>query len=224
MTPPRPPFCLRVAWPLVAALAGGVIASGAEVAKPPVITGHPIDQTVPYRGEATFTVTAQGTPPLSYVWHRGGKTFRGWNRSTLTLGSVTEKELGLYTVTVTNAAGSVTSASVQLIVIAEKAASPPPPKAAPVPPPARPAGGAPSTLPAERLRAGERLRLDAAADGEKPFRFQWFKDGRPIEGAAAQRLEIAAVTVADSGLYVCLVSNAAGERASPPLLVEVRPR
>lgn len=199
----------------------------ARAAEPPVITRPPADVVGKRLGEVTFKVTAKGTPPLQYRWFRNGSsTWPTWNRSSLTLVGLTENDLGTYTVTVTNAAGSVTSEPARLTLSGE-----PPPAAAPAAsrPAAAPAipprsGGQAAMLTVERARAGESFRLEATAEGKAPFRYQWLKDARPIPGATQARFEIAAVSAADAGLYVCMVSNAAGATPSLPILLEVRPR
>lgn len=227
MPPPRPFRSFRPGRTL-AVLAGAGIAIAAGAAEPPVITRQPTDQIAKHLADVTFTVRATGTKPLTYLWHRNGQTFPGWDKPSITLRSVTENDLGQYSVTVSNATGSVTSENVRLTLTGAKSpasAAGPAPPASPRPAPAARAGtGAPAAVAVERMREGERLQLEATADSAAPLRFQWLKDGRPIRGATASRFEIARVTPADAGLYVCIVANAAGERPSLPILLEVNPR
>jgi len=82
---------------------------------PPVITTQPQSQTVTAGNGATFNVAATGTSPLYYQWRKNGSILTdgdniwGANSSTLTLTRLTPWDAGIYTVVVSNAAGSVTS-------------------------------------------------------------------------------------------------------------------
>ena len=92
----------------------------------PTILTQPANQTVAAGSTATFTVTAMGTPPLSYQWRFNGTNIAAATGTSLPLSNVQIADAGMYSVVVTNLAGSVTSSNAQLIV----AASPP---CAPVP-------------------------------------------------------------------------------------------
>jgi hypothetical protein len=67
------------------------------------------------------------------------------------------------------------------------------------------------------------VTLVASADGTPPFSFFWKKDGLPLAGATRARLELKEVSAKDSGVYVCIVTNAAGVQLSPPVRLVVRP-
>jgi alpha-tubulin suppressor-like RCC1 family protein len=85
------------------------------VLDPPTITAQPVNVMTNQGGTATFSVMANGTSPLSYQWQKNGSNLNnndnvsGANYSTLTLTSLTPWDAGIYTVVVSNAAGSVTS-------------------------------------------------------------------------------------------------------------------
>src|SRR5439155_16532341 len=51
----------------------------------PIITTTPVDQNIPATGNATFTVTAAGTPPLGYQWLFNGANIAGATNTSLTL-------------------------------------------------------------------------------------------------------------------------------------------
>jgi hypothetical protein len=76
---------------------------------PPVITTQPHGQTVLMGDPATFSVVAQGTEPLNYLWRRNGVALSGANGPILVIGSAQSANAGTYTVRVGNAAGSVLS-------------------------------------------------------------------------------------------------------------------
>jgi hypothetical protein len=90
----------------------------------PAITTQPASRTVTAGASVTLSVVASGTAPLSYQWAKGGANIAGATSATLSLSAVTSANAGSYTVTVSNSAGSVTSAAAVLTV---NPATPPPP-------------------------------------------------------------------------------------------------
>lgn len=89
----------------------------------PIIVTQPTNQTVAPGTNVAFSVTATGNQPLTYRWQKDGNTLTdggnvfGSGTSTLTLTNVAEANNGSYTVSVTNALGSLTSAPAILSVI-----------------------------------------------------------------------------------------------------------
>ena len=83
---------------------------------PPLISSHPVSQTVSAGTDVTFSVTASGTPPLSYVWRLNGSNLANATNATLTLTNVQPNQAGNYAVMVTNVAGSVLSSNAVLTV------------------------------------------------------------------------------------------------------------
>ena len=87
------------------------------VQAPPVITAQPTNQTVVAGSSPSFSVTAAGSGPFGYVWSLAGANLDPSDtNSTLTLPCVFTNNAGSYTVVVTNAYGSVTSAVAALTV------------------------------------------------------------------------------------------------------------
>ena len=90
---------------------------------PPIIVQQPTNQTVAPGAIATFSVTALGNLPLSYRWQRNGTNLTdtgnlsGATTSLLTIATATEANNGLYSVSVSNALGSVTSTEAELLVV-----------------------------------------------------------------------------------------------------------
>jgi hypothetical protein len=83
----------------------------------PVILSQPVDQTVAVGDSATFiTRGARGSAPLSYQWNKNGAPIAGQTTLTLTLTNVTTADVGNYTVTASNPAGSATSNPARLVV------------------------------------------------------------------------------------------------------------
>jgi hypothetical protein len=88
-----------------------------QVIQPPVLTRQPQGLTVTNGGPASFTVTATGTPPISFQWRRNGTDLPGGTNATLSLASVQASDAGNYSVLVSNPAGQVTSAPAVLRVL-----------------------------------------------------------------------------------------------------------
>ncbi len=98
--------------------AGSVSSSGALLtfARPPLITAQPQPQVVRAGQSAAFSVTATGTMPLHYQWRWNGANLPGATASAFTLDAVWLTNLGLYSVLVTNTAGSALSSDAPLTI------------------------------------------------------------------------------------------------------------
>jgi hypothetical protein len=82
----------------------------------PSISTQPASQTVNTGAAATFSVTATGTAPLSYQWNKGGTAITSATSTSFNLAAAALTDSGSYTVTVSNAAGSITSSAAVLTV------------------------------------------------------------------------------------------------------------
>ncbi len=84
---------------------------------PPTITDHPDSQLKAVGQSVTFSMSASGTPPLSYQWQRNGVNITGATASSYTIASVTLADNGAtFRAVVTNPFGSATSNSATLTV------------------------------------------------------------------------------------------------------------
>jgi hypothetical protein len=163
------------------------IYNAAQVA--PVITKAPQPQSAPvYEGSTvTFSVWAEGSPPLTYAWYHGTSALSGQTATNLTLTGVTVASSGTYSVVVSNAYGAVTS-SVPLTVLT----SPP----------------IITQEPGSETRfAGARFVFSVGAYGSAPLSYQWNVGGSAIPGATLATYSAAAQT---SGSYTCTITNLYG--------------
>ena len=80
----------------------------------PVITVQPVSQYNPGTGTASFWVMASGLAPLTYQWQQDGAIIAGATNSLLLLTNLATSAAGVFSVTVSNSLGTVTSANVQL--------------------------------------------------------------------------------------------------------------
>lgn len=157
---------------------------------PPSITSQPQSQQVVQGQNASFSVTVTGSGPFAYRWRFNGYAISGATSATLNLTNVQPTRAGNYTVVVTNAAGSVTSAVATLTVY--------------VPPTI-------TTQPANQtVNQGQNASFSVVASGSAPFSYQWNFNGSPLAGATNSSMTVTAAQPAQAGSYNAVVSNPAG--------------
>lgn len=161
---------------------------------PPVFTAQPTNEPGFVGKSATFTALAQSSEPLNYQWYFGGVPLVGQTNSSLTLPKVQLTNAGDYTVTVSNALGTATSATAALQVQTISVAI---------------------TGPSSRIvGAGSNLVLAATAGGEPPLSLQWYHNGAPIAGANGMTLVLGANGIFDAGQYLLIAGNNFGSATS----------
>jgi Zn-dependent metalloprotease len=87
-----------------------------QAALPPTILTQPASQSVRISGQATFSVIAGGTSPLTYQWRKDTVAIPGANGASLTLASATTGDAGSYDLVVTNFLGNAVSEPATLTV------------------------------------------------------------------------------------------------------------
>jgi uncharacterized repeat protein (TIGR01451 family) len=162
----------------------------------PIITAQPTNQTVVVGGTTNFSVTASGTPPLSYQWNFNGTNIVGATNTTLTLINVQVRQAGNYAVLVTNVYGSATSIVATLsVAISPVIASQPKNQFVPL---------------------GCDATFNVCAWGTKPLSYQWWKDGLALSGQTNMSLTLTNVQTSDFGSYSVVVTNDFGSVTSSP--------
>ena len=170
-----------------------VLAVKLKVRDVDVITSQPVDQTVNPGDTAVFEVKANGVD-LSYQWRLNRVAISGATSSVLSVGTVSAS--GKYDVLVTHAFGSSLSETARLDVRVPVTIS-----LSPV---------------STGIEAGKTAVLLVKASGTEPLTYQWRKDNGNITGETTQKL-----TVAGSGVFDVVVSNAVGKVVSDPATVTV---
>jgi hypothetical protein len=84
----------------------------------PVITTQPLGGSVTAGSSVTFSTAASGYPAPTYQWQKNGQNISGATGSAFTIASASLADAGTYRVVVTNAAGTSTSFSASLTVLA----------------------------------------------------------------------------------------------------------
>ena len=85
----------------------------------PLILAQPTNQAVRLGQNASFSVSAAGQDPLFFQWFFEGVPLSGRTNTTLPVTNVQSSAEGTYSVLVSNALGSVLSASARLVVLFE---------------------------------------------------------------------------------------------------------
>ncbi len=165
----------------------------------PSITTQPASQTVTAGQTASFSVAAIGTAPLTYQWQKNSVAISGATSSSYTTPATTSSDNGaLFTVVVSNTAGTATSSAATLTV-----------NAAPVAPSI-------TTQPASQtVTAGQTASFSVAATGTAPLNYQWQKNSVAVGGATSSSYTTPATASSDNGaLFTVVVSNTAGSATS----------
>ena len=160
----------------------------------PAIATQPAAEAVTVGQMATFSVIATGTAPLGYQWKKGGTNISGANASSYTTPATSIGDSGaVFSVEVSNSAGSVTSSNATLTVTVAVVAP------------------AIDTQPAAQTVAdGQTATFSVTATGTSPG-YQWKKDGTDISGATSSTYTTPATSIGDSGaVFSVAVSNSAG--------------
>ncbi len=171
----------------------------------PSIITQPQDQTVSAGDTASFTVEAGGSEPFSYQWYYNTNTLvDGATDSTLILTNVQPGEAGLYSVIVSNLAGTITSSNAMLNVSTNAVA--------PVF----------TSQPASQVvLSGSTATLTAFADGTAPISYQWYSNNVPVSGATSSTLTLPNVQTSADGSYYVTASNSVGTATSDPAQLTV---
>ena len=165
------------------------------------ISSQPTNQNAWLGANAVFSVAVIGNPPLFYQWRQDGINLRdgagisGSMTRVLTINNVGLGSSGVYSVMVSNAAGSVLSGDATLGVIY----SPPQITLQPA---------------SQILLVGGTAVFSVTAIGDLPLSYQWqengtnLTDGGQISGSATSTLTISSLVETNDGTYSVTVNNA----------------
>ena len=93
---------------------------------PYAVTVSPTNSIVAVGSTVTLAAIATGPGPLGFQWLHNGSNITGATNMTLVLTNVSKSATGTYTISVSNSGGSITSAPVQVQVLAPPAVVTPP--------------------------------------------------------------------------------------------------
>lgn len=165
---------------------------------PVTIVLQPQNQIATVNSTATFTVTANGTPPFSYQWLKNGSIILGANSATYTTPTLSQSDNGSsYSCYVTNCNNSnVTSSQATLTVNSN----------------CTPVSITSNNQPQNQTAIlGGTATFSISPSGTAPFTYQWRKNGILITGATNQSYTTPTLSMADNGsTYMCYVENCGG--------------
>ena len=149
-----------------------------------VLTGH----------QVTFSYTAAGTTPFTQQWNKNGTPITGATSATLVIASTALTDAGVYTVKVSNSAGSTLSDNATLIVQSLPAFT---------------------TQPiSQAVTLGAAVSFTVVVTGTPTPTLQWQLNGVNIAGATSATYTDSSVQATDAGTYTCVATSAAGTTTS----------
>lgn len=163
----------------------------------PTILSHPGSLVVSAASNATFSVVAKGSQPMSYQWYFNGTAIVGATAAQFTVNNAQAGQMGSYRVIVANSSGPVPSEVATLTVLPRSPYFV-----------TTPVGG---TRP-----VGTNYLFAALARGSEPINYQWQLNGTNLPGATSSSLALTNLTVADNGSYGVIAYSPVGATSSPP--------
>ena len=165
------------------------VATLTVVFQPSIIT-QPQSRTNLAGSNATFSVTATGTAPLSYRWFFNATNQLASTSNTLVLASVTTNSSGSYSVIVTNPYGTATSSVATLTVVFQPSII---------------------TQPQSQTNLiGSNTTLSVIASGTAPLDYRWFFNTTNQLASISNTLVLPSLTTNNSGRYLVIVTNPYG--------------
>ena len=158
----------------------------------PSITTEPVSQILPAGTNATLTVAAGGSPPPAYHWSFGGASIAGATNATLVLTDIQPAQSGVYTVTVTNASGSVSTNATLTVEVSPAITNQPQ---------------------SQIVTAGAAVSFTAGGRGTS-LNWQWWFNSNLVAGGTNPVLTLPAATANQSGFYAVVASNGVGVATS----------
>ena len=152
----------------------------------------------------TLSANASGVGPFAYQWYVNGVPVAGATASTYSLLATASNNGSVYTVAVTNAAGTSMSAPYTLTVGI---------------------GPSISVQPASQtVAAGNAATFAVTASGSATLTYQWYENGTAISGATSSLYTTAFSAVTDNGSqFDVTVANSVGQVTSATAVLGVTP-
>jgi Carboxypeptidase regulatory-like domain len=176
---------------------------------PPTIVVQPADLAVFDPARVRFSVVADGAEPLQYQWRKNGVDLPGAKGPVLTFDASVADDGTLYTVTISNSQGVITSRQARLTVAAAPIIPSIPPSIS-VPPIGR------------TVQVGGTATFSVVATGTAPLRYQWLRNGSLLAGETSTELRFTAIATDSGSRFAVTVSNAGGSVTTPAALLTVQ--
>ena len=161
----------------------------------PSITSQPTaSQTLCENQSTNLSVTAIGNYPITYQWYKTGAPIGGAASSTYYISPISISDAGVYKCVATNSCGNDQSNNVTIAVNS--------------PPSITYQSGDSS-----RCEGGQ-MSFDLTAIGTAPLTYSWYKGSSLISGANSNSYSLTNLTVNNSGLYHCNITNSCATTTS----------
>jgi hypothetical protein len=160
----------------------------------PQIMNQPVDQDVPAGTTAIFSVDTIGAPPFGYQWLFNGTDISAATNSGYSVTNAQPANAGNYSVIVTNAYGSVTSAVAALSVIIHPVIVSQPTD--------------------QTVLSGATATFGVVAVGSSPFTYQWLFNNANIFAATNSGYSVTNAQPTNAGYYSVIVANSYGSITS----------
>jgi hypothetical protein len=202
-------YSVVVSSPTGSATSMGAVLTVSQVAFAPIFQYQPSPTSVTVGGTATLLVGVVGSPPITYQWSKDGAAIAGATRANLTFTNAAPSDAGVYSVVITDPAGSVTTSGATLSVV--------------------PAGGPPVVVsvvlqpaPVSSTVNGS-ATFTVAVTGDPAIVYQWRRNQALIAGATSPSFTIYDLHASDAGTYDVEIANAFSATISVPALLTVTP-
>jgi hypothetical protein len=180
------------------------IASGICSNSAPFIVVPPQNEAVLLGDDATFAVTAGGTPSPGYQWRFNGANLAGATSASYTRTDAQASHGGGYSVVVSNSLGSVTSVVANLSVSTN--------------------GFPPSIITppqSQIVEKGQDATFTVTASGSQPLSYQWRFNNSNLAGATSSSYARFDAQTNDAGNYTVVITNGSGAITSAPATLTV---
>ncbi len=161
---------------------------------PLTITAQPTNLAVLLGSNATFNVTAIGTPPPTYQWQFNSVNIPSATNSSFSFSNVQSNKQGNYAVSVSNTSGSIISSNATLTVVTQPSITVQPTNAT--------------------VNQGNTTNFTVTASGTPTLNYQWQLGGSNIAGATNSIYTIANAQSAQAGNYQVIITNNYGSVTS----------
>jgi hypothetical protein len=174
-----------------------------EIGAPPTITMSPSNEVVATGTALNLTLSATGSPPLSYQWWNSSGAIAGATNADYYVASAETNDADSYYATVFNPYAAATSAVAIVTVYGPVTIITPPTD--------------------QVARAGGTASFSVSASAYPAPTYQWIFDSTNLPGATSDILTIGNVQWTNLGSYAVLVSNAYSSQLSAPATLSMSP-
>jgi len=170
----------------------------------PTVIISPTNQTVLAGSNVLITATASGPVPLTYQWQNNLGPVTGATNASITISNISSSNPTNYSVLVTNAFGSVTSAVATVTVIGVPVIT-----------------NQPAALTV--VTNGHGASFTVGASGAPTLAYQWRLNGAKVSGAMGAAITVTNAFPQNAGNYTVVITNNFGSVTSSPAALTVLP-